>query len=98
MKKIITTLFAFLAMNSYAEPQRISIQAVCDKATNVLSYLENKYEELPVFVGKAYTGDRQSGVVILMVNQETKTWTNVLMNLDGSTACVVASGAEYTVN
>jgi hypothetical protein len=98
MKKIITTLFALLALNSYAEPQRLTMQVVCDKAIDVLSYLETKYEELPLFVSKVYSGDKVSGTLILMVNKETKTWTNVIMNLDGSTACVVASGMEYTIN
>jgi hypothetical protein len=98
MKKLLTTLLLSLALNAGAEPQKLSVEAVCDKATDVLNYLETKYEEVPIFVGKAYTGSRPSGVAILMANQNTKTWTNVLMTLDGSMACILASGQEYTVN
>jgi hypothetical protein len=98
MKKIITSLLTIFAMNSYAQPQRMNMPIVCDSAGDVLSYLTEKYGETPILSSKVYTGENISGTSIILVNKETQTWTNVIVNPDATVACVISSGKEYIMN
>lgn len=66
--------------------------------------LENQYNEKPLFVGRSllpvanfFRGepDVLEGILMAYVNQETGTFTNVMLFPDGS-GCEVSYGGEFT--
>lgn len=91
MRKTILTL-AFLFYNT-AFAQDIPDEIFdltkgmrCSRAESVMNFFREKFQEMPLWVGKTATGTH----IVLLVNKQTKTWT--LIEYDSRLACVLGAG------
>jgi len=65
----------------------------CDDTKTIAKELRDKYNEIPVIMGK--TSDEAGSVMTIWTNPSAETWTIVASNNDYS--CVVGSGDKFTI-
>ena len=70
----------------------------CDPFAEVIDVMTGKYGEQPLFVGEGLQfglqGQTYTGGAMLLVNQNTGTWSLIHLYGDG-TACVTAVGTQF---
>lgn len=92
IKKIITAGVLFILPTLAISQQVQQKPVLCDETIKMLPFLEKAYKEQPHWVGKA-TKDSE-GWFVVMLNEETKTWTLVQYNHE--VACLLGDGKTYT--
>jgi hypothetical protein len=88
MKKLMMA-FLFCLAGSIAHAQEVidlTKQMKCGKAEVVINHFTQKYNEMPLWVGKSNTGTH----ITLLVNKEKRSWT--MIEYDDSIACVLGAG------
>lgn len=94
MKRLLTLLTTLLLTSSAIakEPDTFTASGnmTCDKNGSIIKIITAEYKERPFAMGLGPDDSK----MILVVNQETKTWT-VLAVKDGIT-CVLAVGTDLT--
>jgi|TARA_B110000503_G_C6915816_1_gene316592 hypothetical protein len=73
-----------------AEPVTVEKKVVCDKASIMLPYVKEKYNEEPLWLGV----DGESNYA-LTVNQETQTWSMFQYSAEGDISCLIDSGTGF---
>jgi hypothetical protein len=62
----------------------------CGKAEWVLNYFKESYGETPKWVGQDNSSPSYTTYIVLLSNQEKRTWT--LVQYDANLACVLGAG------
>ena len=92
MKKIILSIFVLLliaATATYADPFKVSKPVVCYESSTIYEQLINgEFAELPI-----WGGNGEQSNFVLLVNNNTKTWTLVEFNKD--TSCIIGFGEGF---
>ena len=60
----------------------------CGETAVMLQIIKDRYQESPVWIGS-----QSRGILMLMVNQTTQTWT--LLEIYEQVACVLGTGNQY---
>lgn len=63
-------------------------QMGCGPTAQIMAGLEARFGERPVVIGAMQTGSRMT----LTANDDTGTWSILLLSPDGQTACMAANG------
>ncbi len=87
---IMTLLFTANMCNA---GEVVSRDMYCDETTVINKILREKYQEIPVLIGKA--GDLAESIMTLWTNSITESWTIVSTKEDFS--CIVGVGEKLTV-
>jgi hypothetical protein len=89
MRTLLTSIL-LLPVFALAEPVTVEKPVVCNDVKTVIELLSGRaYQEKPFWVGKD-TASRY----VLMVNENTKTWTIIQFN--DEFACVIGTGEGHT--
>ena len=89
MRKFLLGVLLLPAL-ALAEPVTVEKKVVCDKASIMLPYIKEKYNEEPLWLGE----DGQSSYA-LTVNQETQTWTILQYSIEEDISCLIDSGTGF---
>jgi hypothetical protein len=87
MKKYIIIL-SLLPLTSFAKPEKITNEMLCDDTKKIVEFLAGKEQQFPMLVGLA--DDVANSQMTLWVNPKTKEWT-ITATKDDIT-CFVGSG------
>lgn len=88
---LVAFLFCITSTIANAELFQITKTLPCDKASKLLSLMED-FRESPTWQGK----NNKGVYTILLTNKDTKTWTLVLT--DGVSVCILDSGQGYATS
>jgi hypothetical protein len=95
MKKLIVGLLLLTSMSAYAQQDIEIIELTrpmqCAKVDDIIFLLNNKYNEIMVWVGK---DQNNSSYVSIYKNKDTGSWT--LIQFDSNIACILSSGNKGT--
>ena len=89
MRKFLLGVLLLPAL-ALAEPVTVEKKVVCDKASIMLPYIKEKYNEEPLWLGE----DGQSSYA-LIVNQETQTWSMFQYSAEEDISCSIDSGTGF---
>ena len=89
MRKFLLGVLLLPAL-ALAEPVTVEKKVVCDKASIMLPYIKEKYNEEPLWLGE----DGQSSYA-LIVNQETQTWSMFQYSAEEDISCLLDSGTGF---
>jgi hypothetical protein len=92
MKKLLTLVLVFSAVNCLAAEQR-KFTVVCDKTEEVIATLRDKYQEIPILAGRSFNSARST--ISVWGNPEKETFT-ILDSHDGM-SCVIGIGDNVTI-
>lgn len=86
-------LFSILALLPMTISAQTIVQTpiVCDESKKLLDFLEAKYQEELIWIGRHEQGNNM--LTVLMVNKTTQTWS--LLWLRGAVACLVDAGSNW---
>jgi|DEB0MinimDraft_4_1074332.scaffolds.fasta_scaffold352914_1 hypothetical protein len=94
MIKTIITAGVLFILPTLAISQQVQQKPVlCDQTVNVLPFLDKTYKEQPHWIGKS--SKDSEGWFVVMLNEETKTWTLVQYNRE--VACILGDGKDFRV-
>ena len=94
---ILIILMLMLSLPIYAEEKNNNLEEVemtmqCGPAQTMLGNLVRKFSEIPFFAAPSLNNHGHDLVHSLIINNETKTWTFVVINKQVAKLCVIASG------
>lgn len=90
--KILTLSIALFAGTSLAG-ELIQRDMYCDDTKTITKELRDKYNEIPVVIGKV--DDVAGSLMTIWMNPSNETWTIVATK--GDFSCIVGSGEKLTV-
>lgn len=79
------------------EPFNTELPMMCGDSTNLLNGLKEKYEEEIVFLTTGINNVGDELFHSLWINNETRTWSFVVLNKQKSLLCVIASGDKFNL-
>jgi len=85
MWRSIAFLLALTSLVANAQTFKTEKPVVCSDLKTVIEYVSSEYNEIPF-----WNGTDETSKYILMVNNQTRTWTMIQYN--DSAACVVGVG------
>jgi hypothetical protein len=89
MKKFLLGVLLLPALTT-AEPVNVDKTVVCDRATTMLSLIEKKYQEKPIWFANSKDGD-----FVVTINRDTNTWSIIQFSLEKNIACLIDSGIGF---
>ena len=91
MKLLILSIALFAVTSTAGE--LIQRDMYCDDTKTITKELRDKYNEIPVVIGKV--DDVANSLMTLWTNPSNESWTIVATN--GDYSCIVGSGVKLTV-
>jgi hypothetical protein len=89
MRKFLLGVLLLPALAS-AEPVKVDKSVVCDKATIMLPYIKEKYDEEPIWFG-----DDGVSQFTITANQKTQTWSMLQFSIEKDISCLIDSGTGF---
>lgn len=83
-------LSALMLVSAYS----LNAQEYCFPADDVLKTLKKDYGEVPTIVGLI---DSTNKVIAVIANENTGTWSLLVLDETWTVACPIASGEKYTI-
>ncbi len=90
MKYWIISLFI---VNTCVAGELVTREMYCDETSTINKTLRDKYQEIPVLIGK--TSDLAESIMTLWTNPVDNTWTIVSTKNDYS--CIIGVGEKLTI-
>jgi hypothetical protein len=92
-KMVKYLLGAMMLVSAYLPSTIFAQQLQCGEPKEVIEELKEKFNEEPIFVMKNF----QQSNIVLFINKQTKDWTLIAFNSEGTIACLVSAGTNFTL-
>lgn len=96
---VLSTVFVLTASLAFSQDLNFAASQPCGSVENVFEMIYSQYGETPLFTGvgiqiSASNGQPYSGNTMFFVNQDTGSWTHIVVYGDGN-ACMLANGSKF---
>jgi len=86
-------LSALMLISAYLPNSVFAQQLQCGNPKKVIEELKEQFNEEPMYIMRNF---QQSNLVVF-INKNTKDWTLVAFDSEGTIACLVSAGTNFTL-